>query len=177
MCVPQDLVAVRVFIPVPQLASRKVEYRLLSISLSRLPAIRGYASCAQYSAYARGGTLICRHSLRTYWTPSSGFLNFMTQRARVEASCASIIYGLFQRGTACNALLRLPLQERATPSISQSRRRSIFVRIFDVKCPEYTLFEVVSLELVLLMSRGQMRESASRTGRGKSRRSSTGDCD
>lgn len=39
-------------------------------------------------------------------------------------------------------------------------------RIFEVKCPEYTLFEVVPLDLVLLMSRGQMRESASCSGRG-----------
>src|SRR5947199_7558462 len=114
MCVPQDLVAVRVFIPVPQLASRKLEHRSLSISSSRLSAIRGYASCARCSAFAHGETLICHHSLRTYGTPSSELLGFM-DRAAAETGSASIIYGLLQQGKYCNALLRLPLQKRATP--------------------------------------------------------------
>jgi hypothetical protein len=189
MAVPQDLVAVRVFIPVPQLASRKLEHRSLSISLSRLPTIRGYASCARCSAFAHGETLIYRHSLRTYGTPSSEHFSFM-DRAAAGTGSASVILDccskadIARRSGAClcrSALRRSSVRVVAgigDASRSLNREGAVYSwRIFEVKCPEYTLFEVVPLELVLLMWRGQMHESASRAGRGKPRRSSTEDCD
>jgi hypothetical protein len=45
-------------------------------------------------------------------------------------------------------------------------------RIFEVKCPEYTLFEVVPLELVLLIWRGQIARAHRALVGVKTRRSS-----